>query len=125
MKGRVTALTLGFSLSVVAAAHAQDGPLNRYGNPFKHTPKPTTAAITAEELRTRLYIFSDDSMQGRKVATIGNMKGTAYIGSELKRLGVEPGGDDGGYFQRLPYVHRMFASSSTLEREWLDARIQQ
>jgi hypothetical protein len=61
-----------------------------------------------------LYIFSDDSMQGRQVATVGNMKGTAYISSELRRLGVEPGGDNGGYFQRLPYVHRMFTGQSTL-----------
>ncbi len=105
-KGRVCALAFGLTFSLAVAAQAQDGPLNKYGNPFKHTPKPTTAAITAEELRTRLYIFSDDSMEGRQVATVGNMRGTAYIGSELKRIGVEPGGDNGGYFQRLPYVHR-------------------
>jgi hypothetical protein len=114
MKGRVSALALGLSLSVAVAAHAQDGPLNQYGNPFKHTPKPTTAAITAEELRTRLYIFSDDSMQGRQVGHVGNMMGTAYIGSELKRLGVEPGGDNGGYFQRLPYVIRKFNGAPAL-----------
>ncbi|MGH7688539.1 MAG: hypothetical protein ACREN3_02965, partial [Gemmatimonadaceae bacterium] len=33
--------------------------------PLKHAPQPTTAAITAADLMTRLYIFSDDSMQGR------------------------------------------------------------
>ena len=113
MKGRVTALLLGLGATAITAGHAQS-PVNKYNNPLKHPPKPTTAAITAEELRTRLYIFADDSMEGRQFATVGNMKGTAYIGSELKRLGIEPGGDNGGYFQRLPYVHRMFTNRSTM-----------
>ena len=113
MKRRVSELLLGLGVAVTATASAQ-GTLNKYGNPLTHPAKPTTAAITAEELRTRLYIFADDSMQGRQFNTVGNMKGTAYIGSELKRLGLEPGGDNGGYFQRLPYVHRMFTDKSTL-----------
>ena len=102
------------ALMVILAATGAAAQVNQYGNPMKHPPRPTTAAITAEELRTRLYIFSDDSMQGRRVGTVGNMKGTAYIASELKRLGIEPGGDDGGYFQRLPYVVRQFAGTPTL-----------
>ncbi|HEY1951607.1 MAG TPA: hypothetical protein VGG76_02280, partial [Gemmatimonadaceae bacterium] len=44
-----------------------------------HTPAPTTGAITAADLRTRLYIFADDSMQGRLLATAGNVKGVEYI----------------------------------------------
>ena len=113
MKGRVAALLVALGVAAATGGQAQ-APLNKYGNPLTHTPKPTTAAITAEELRTRLYIFSDDSMQGRQVGTIGNYKGTSYIGSELKRLGIEPGGDNGGYFQRLPYIHRMFTDKSSL-----------
>jgi hypothetical protein len=110
MKGRVVALSAGLGLASITAAHGQQ--VNKYGNPFKHPAKPTTAAITAEELRTRLYIFSDDSMRGRQVAHLGNYKGTSYIASELKRFGVEPGGDNGSYFQRLPYVMRHFTNAS-------------
>ncbi|MGH7593569.1 MAG: M28 family peptidase, partial [Gemmatimonadales bacterium] len=111
--GRIAALLLAYSAVVTTEAQAQIQ-LNQYGNPMKHAPRRTTAAITAEELRTRLYIFADDSMQGRQVGTVGNMKGTAYIASELKRLGVDPGGDDGSYFQRLPYVVRRFSDTPTL-----------
>ncbi len=110
---RPAILLLGLTVASIGTVQAQ-GAVNKYGNPEKHPAKPTTAAITAEELRTRLYIFADDSMQGRRVATVGNMMGTAYIAAELKRLGVEPAGDNGGYFQRLPYVTRNFASNSTL-----------
>jgi hypothetical protein len=48
---------------------------------------------------TRLYIFADDSMQGREAGTAGNLKGTAYIAGELQRLGLEPAGDNGTWFQ--------------------------
>ncbi|HVZ77903.1 MAG TPA: M28 family peptidase [Gemmatimonadaceae bacterium] len=66
-------------------------------------PRPTTADITANDLRTRLYQFADDSMQGRLIGAPGNYKGTAYIASEFKRLGLKPAGENGTYFQDMPY----------------------
>ena len=43
--------------------------------PLKHTPAPTEPSITARDLETRLYIFADDSMQGREAGTIGTRSG--------------------------------------------------
>lgn len=71
--------------------------------PAKWAPRPTTSAITANDLRTRLYQFADDSMQGRRVGEPGNYEGTAYIAGEFKRLGLKPAGENGGYFQELPF----------------------
>jgi hypothetical protein len=71
--------------------------------PRTWTPRPTEAAITANDLRTRLYQFADDSMQGRRIGEPGNYKGTAYIADEFRRLGLKPAGDNGTYFQNLPY----------------------
>ena len=88
--------------------------LNRYGNPARVTPAPTTAAISVRDLQVRLYQFADDSMMGRQVGRAGNMKGTDYIAREVKRLGLLPGGDDGTYFQVLPYHFHMFTSHSRL-----------
>ncbi|MEP6574382.1 MAG: hypothetical protein ABJD11_16905, partial [Gemmatimonadota bacterium] len=34
--------------------------------PRQHKPEPTSAEISAKDLMTRLYIFSDDSMMGRE-----------------------------------------------------------
>jgi hypothetical protein len=62
---------------------------------------------------TRLYIFADDSMQGRETGTDGHLKSTAYIARELKRLGVQPGGDEGSYFQEVPMVRRGTAADTT------------
>ncbi len=71
--------------------------------PRKWAPRKTESAITANDLRTRLYQFADDSMAGRRIGELGNWKGTEYIASEFKRLGLKPAGDDGTWFQELPF----------------------
>src|SRR2546423_14631457 len=79
-----------------------------------HVPTPTTPAITAADLKTRLYIFADDSMQGRLLATAGNVKAVEYIASEVKRMGLEPMGDNGTYFQTVNLVERKFDPNTRL-----------
>ena len=74
--------------------------------PRTHAPKPTAPAITPADLMTRLYIFADDSMQGRETGTEGNRRALRYIESELTRLGLTPMGDDGSFLQRVPLVKR-------------------
>jgi len=94
--------------------------------PLKHAPQPTTAEITPADLMTRLYIFSDDSMEGRRVGTIGHQRGTAYIEREVRRLGLVPAGDSGTYFQNLPVFERTLAAGQTLSvggttfKPWVD-----
>jgi hypothetical protein len=103
------------TLILVAAASASGQvKLNKYGYPEKHAPRPTSQAITPEDLMTRLYIFADDSMQGRQFGRIGNMKGTNYIAGEVKRLGLLPAGDGGTYFQKLPMILQHFTEKSTM-----------
>ncbi|HYV99046.1 MAG TPA: M28 family peptidase [Gemmatimonadaceae bacterium] len=82
--------------------------------PRKHAPQPTTAAITANDLMTRLFIFADDSMMGRETGTEGHVKATNYIAAQLKALGLKPAGEKGTYFQDLPVVLRKLDPSSTL-----------
>ena len=102
------------AVALVVPTEARAQALNKYGNPAKVTPAPTTAAITVRDLQIRLYQFSDDSMQGRQVGRVGNMKGTNYIAAEVKRLGLQPAGDNGTYFQVLPYHLHSFTSHSRL-----------
>jgi len=79
-----------------------------------HVPTPTTAAITAADLKTRLYIFADDSMQGRLLATAGNVKGVEYIANEVKRMGLVPMGDNGTYFQAVNVIDRKYDPATRL-----------
>ena len=78
--------------------------------PLKWAPRPTVPAITANDLRTRLYQLADDSMQGRRVGEPGNYKATDYIAREFRRLGLKPAGENGSYFQELPFGPRGFDS---------------
>jgi hypothetical protein len=71
--------------------------------PRTWAPRPTVPAITANDLRTRLYQLADDSMLGRRVGEPGNYKATEYIAREFKRLGLKPAGDSGTYFQNLDF----------------------
>ncbi|MCC7051653.1 MAG: M28 family peptidase [Gemmatimonadaceae bacterium] len=89
-----------------AAAQAAGGAGSTFWpdeGPRTWAPRPTAPAITANDLRTRLYQFAADSMQGRRIGEPGNVKGTDYIASEFRRLGLRPAGDSGTYFQVLPF----------------------
>jgi hypothetical protein len=82
--------------------------------PLKHAPQPTTPAITTADLMTRLYIYADDSLMGREVGTPYHLKATAYIEREVRRLGLQPGGDGGTYFQNLPVFNETVARTPSL-----------
>lgn len=82
--------------------------------PLKYSGPPTKAEISAGDLMTRLYKFADDSMMGRSVGTEYNVKGAEYIAGEVKRLGLKAGGDDGSYFQKLPFAVRALDAASTI-----------
>jgi hypothetical protein len=74
--------------------------------PRTYDARPTGPTITAADLMSRLYPFADDSMMGRDAGTLGNVKATDYLAAEARRLGLQPAGDSGTYFQTLPYKIR-------------------
>lgn len=57
------------------------------------TAKPEVYAktISPADLKKRLYIVAGAEMQGRETATEGQRKAAAYIESEFKSLGLQPG----------------------------------
>ncbi len=83
--------------------------------PLKLEPTKTTPGITIPDLMTRIYRFADDSMRGRMAGSPEAMKGTEYIAGELKRLGLQPAGDSGTYFQNVPFGVQTMDSSSTIQ----------
>ena len=104
------ALLVGGASAMAAQCPAMTpGPL-----PLKYAGRPTIAAISACDLMTRLYIFADDSMRGRRAGTADNVRATEYIAAEAKRLGLKPAGDSAGFFQYLPTVTRALDTSSTI-----------
>ena len=107
---------------LLPAAALVVGPLalnaqNPRTQPRTHTPTPTAAAITANDLETRLYIYAADSMEGRETGTRGHIRATTYIAGQLEALGLKPMGDKGTYFQNVPVIRRALDPASTISAD--------
>ncbi len=69
----------------------------------------TTSAISPGDLRTRLYAYADDSMMGRETGTPGNRMATDYLAREAARIGLQPAGENGTWFQDMRSTSARFA----------------
>jgi len=77
-----------------------------------HVASATDPAITIADLTRRLNAYADDSMMGREAGTTGNARATAYLAAEAARIGLEPAGDSGTYFQEIRATSLRFAGNS-------------
>lgn len=72
-------------------------------------PSATAATRVAQALdprvvRAHLEFLADDALEGRAAGTRGGATAAKYIASQFERLGLEPAGDSGSYFQRVPII---------------------
>ncbi|MBP57508.1 MAG: peptidase M28, partial [Idiomarina sp.] len=67
--------------------------------------KSQTIDVSADEtnLRAHLEFLADDDLKGRQTGSEGHEIASNYIVSEFKKLGLEPAGDDGSFYQRIPF----------------------
>jgi len=82
--------------------------------PREHRAQPTTPAITVADAMTRMYIIAADSMEGREAGTRGGTRGETYIANEMRRLGLDPAGEAGSYFQTISLAKRSPDPTSAL-----------
>jgi microsomal dipeptidase-like Zn-dependent dipeptidase len=59
--------------------------------------------------------LASDSMLGRKSGQPGGVRAEEYVASKLKERGIEPGGEDGTYFQRFTFEHSNLDPGPALE----------
>ena len=104
----------GLYLLPIALTSQGPDPWEPLSRPRTHAPRSTETAITPGDLTTRVFLFADDSMGGRILDSRGNSIGVEYIARELARLGVEPAGDSGSYFQSVPLVYRALDSTKSV-----------
>jgi len=129
--GAVAVFVLSSGVASQGNPPQADRPVWPEEGPRKWAPRQTSTEITANDLRTRLYPFADDSMHGRRIGEPGNVKGTDYIAREFARLGLKPGGDNGSWYQELPWgplgydknASRFIAAGETLlgGTDWIPA----
>jgi hypothetical protein len=106
-------IALAAVLLGTACAGAQPSPATTTAQPVAFAAA-TGPAITEADLRHRLFLIADDSMGGRPTGSPGHIMATDYLAAEMQRLGLQPAGDDGTFFQNVPFVRRSVATSSSL-----------
>ncbi|MEO6979013.1 MAG: peptidase M28, partial [Mucilaginibacter sp.] len=72
-----------------------------------------TSLITGDEIKSHIAVLANDSLMGRKPFTDGETKAIAYISSQFKKEGLEPG-NNGSYFQDVPMVEITSTPSATM-----------
>ena len=105
MRKLVAAALLLFSVSPLAA----------------QTPPP----LNVDSLRANLYALAADSMGGRQTGSLGDWKAQEWVAAELKAAGWLPAGENGGYFQVIPFLH-VYADTAarigTSSDQWIPGR---
>lgn len=61
-------------------------------------------AGAARRIEADLRFLADDLLEGRAAGTRGYDIAAHYVAAEYRRLGLDPGGDEGSYFQRVPLI---------------------
>src|SRR5690606_17472795 len=74
---------------------------------------PLQPTITAEDLKARLYAFAHDSMEGREFGERGGYKASGFLAAAAARIGLEPAGENGTWFQTVPTQRRSFETGGS------------
>lgn len=61
--------------------------------------------LNVDSLRANLFALAADSMGGRQTGSLGDWKAQEWVAAELKAAGWLPAGENGGYFQVIPFIH--------------------
>jgi Peptidase family M28 len=79
----------------------------------KAKPDAYAKTISPADLKKRLFIVAAPEMEGRETATEGQRKAAAYIESEFKSLGLQPGNN--GSYQLFYNVYQDSLADASLE----------
>lgn len=67
-------------------------------------PPKSSAAISAADLRAHVETLASEAFEGRRTGTPGERLATQYVADCFARIGLEPVGDGGTYFQAFDFT---------------------
>jgi Zn-dependent M28 family amino/carboxypeptidase len=83
-------------------------------------PAPAAASGPAESeikegpLKAHVRLLSHDLFEGRAPSTRGGTLAAEYLATQLAVMGIDPGGDNGTYFQQVPIVESAVARTFSI-----------
>jgi hypothetical protein len=75
---------------------------------------PALSTIRVEDLKKDLYDLADVHFNGRSAGTLDELKASMWIAEKYRAIGLEPGGDDGTYFQFFSMWRNRIADNSSV-----------
>jgi Zn-dependent M28 family amino/carboxypeptidase len=100
--------TLAIGLLLPCFSIAQQAPSKSDGVPavagLPAAARAAAASIDPEKMRAHVRFLSLDLLEGRGPGTRGAEIAAEYIATQFALDGLEPAGDDGSYFQKVPLI---------------------
>jgi Zn-dependent M28 family amino/carboxypeptidase len=75
---------------------------------------PQDLHLSGDRIRAHIKYLASDELEGRAVGTRGEKLATDYLATQLRLAGLQPGGDNGTYFQQVPMVGATTLPSATM-----------
>lgn len=85
---RSLVLTAAISFALAGAAVAQTAP---------------APVFSADHFRSHVAFLSNDLLEGRDTGSRGHEIAAAYVASQFEGLGLKPGGENGSWYQEVPF----------------------
>jgi Zn-dependent M28 family amino/carboxypeptidase len=95
-------MRVGLVLLVLASAATQ--PARSQQSAGAAPGARVAGAVDGRVVRAHLEFLADDALEGRRPGTRGGELAAKYIAAQFQRLGLEPVGDSGTYFHRVPII---------------------
>lgn len=71
--------------------------------PIDRVASSQMPSFSAERIEADVIFLADDTLKGRDTGSDGYRIAANYVAAEYRRLGLKPAGDDGTYFQEVPF----------------------
>lgn len=99
----VLALPAALALAACAAPASSPAPAPAAASPALAT---AAAGITPERMRARIAHLASDEMRGRDTPSPELNRAAEWVAAEYRRMGLEPAGENGTFFQWWPFPLR-------------------
>ena len=104
-----TVCVLALAVAACGKSPAQEDANAPHAPAAPKPPAPPIAVsalpkVDAAKILEHIKVLSADDMQGRAPGTAGEDKTVAYLESQFKAIGLQPGNPDGTYIQKVPLV---------------------
>src|SRR3954470_10659930 len=97
MRLKPFALAASLVLAAAVPARSADGP-----------------AFSADRFKAHVAFLADDRLPGRATGSRGHEIAATFVASQFMALGLKPGGEEGGWFQWVPFRSATLSGTPTI-----------